>query len=396
MFLSKAGIPHIILEKDTFPRDKICGDGCSGKTAFVLRKADPAYLDEIFNDSDRFLPSFGVTFAAPNGKAIDIPFATDKLVNGRPPGFTSKRIALDHFLFSKLTSPFARIIQHATVQNIEENKEGYTVTYLDAGKQSISINCRLLIGADGDKGICRKTLLQDNQVKKTAAIGLRAYYEGVTGMHEQNFIELHFLKEVLPGYFWIFPLPNGQANVGICMESDLVRKKKINLRELMLNAIEHNPNIKHRFTHAKLMDKIYGWGLPMGVEKTRISGNHFMIIGDAASLIDPFTGEGIGNSLFSGMLAAEAAVKAFEMQQFDATFFQEHYGDVLFRRIGDELKLSYTMQKLVRYPWLFNLVVNKAHKSPSLQNTISSMFADLDVRALLRKPSFYWNIIRNR
>src|SRR6218665_974016 len=88
MFLSKAGIQHIILEKDTFPRDKICGDGCSGKTAFVLRKADPAYLDEIFDDSDRFLPSFGVTFAAPNGKAIDIPFATDKLVNGRPPGFT--------------------------------------------------------------------------------------------------------------------------------------------------------------------------------------------------------------------------------------------------------------------------------------------------------------------
>lgn len=399
LFLSKAGIHHLILEKDSFPRDKICGDGCSGKTAYVLRKADPAYLDEIFADSERFLPSFGVTFAAPNGKAIDIPFGTDKIIEGRPPGFTSKRIALDHFLFSKLQSPFATILQHITVTGIDREEEGYAISYKDnniEGGPLVIAHCRLLIGADGDKGITRKKLLEKDVLGKTSFIGLRAYYDGVTGMHEQNFIELHFLKEVLPGYFWIFPLPNGQANVGIGMESEIVRKKKINLRELMLQAISENPNIKDRFTHAKLMDKIYGWGLPMGVEKTRVSGDHFMITGDAASLIDPFTGEGIGNALFSGMLAAEAAAKALEHKQFDSAFLQEHYGDVLFRRIGDELKLSYTMQRLVRYPWLFNLVVNKAHKSPSLQKTISSMFADLDVRALLRKPSFYWNILTNK
>lgn len=399
LFLSKAGIQHVILEKDIFPRDKICGDGCSGKTAFVLRKANPEYLDEIFADSARFLPSYGVTFAAPNGKAIDIPFATDKIVAGRPPGFTSKRLELDNFLFSKLESPYATILQGIQISDIARTEEGYEITYRKQGltEQPPGIlRCRLLIGADGDKGITRKKLWQQNAVSKTSAVGLRAYYTGVTGMHEQNFIELHFLKEVLPGYFWIFPLPDGQANVGIGMESDIVRKKKINLREMMLKAIKENPNIKDRFATAQLTDKIYGWGLPMGVEKTTVSSDHFILTGDAASLIDPFTGEGIGNALFSGMLAAEAAVKAFEADRFDSAFFQEHYGDELFRRIGDELKLSYTMQKLVRYPWLFNLVVNKAHKSPSLQRTISSMFADLDVRALLRKPSFYWNILRNK
>ncbi len=399
MFLSKAGVHHLILEKDSFPRDKICGDGCSGKTAFVLRKADPAYLQEIFTDSERFLPSFGVTFAAPNGKAIDIPFAKDKIIEDRPPGFTSKRIALDHFLFSKLQSPFATILQHVSVTGIDRTEKGYAISYKDNNLPDSPLqtrHCDLLIGADGDKGITRKKLLEKDVLSKTSFIGLRAYYDGVTGMHEQNFIELHFLKEVLPGYFWIFPLPNGQANVGIGLESEIVRKKKINLRALMLQAISDNPNIKHRFTNARPVDKIYGWGLPMGVEKTRVSGDHFMVAGDAASLIDPFTGEGIGNALFSGMLAAEAAIKAVEHKQFDAAFLQEHYGDVLFRKIGDELKLSYTMQRLVRYPWLFNLVVNKAHKSPSLQRTISSMFADLDMRALLRKPSFYWNILMNK
>lgn len=399
LFLSKAGIHHVILEKDVFPRDKICGDGCSGKTAFVLRKADPSFLDEIFTDSDKFLPSFGVTFAAPNGKAIDIPFALDKQKLGRPPGFTSQRIVLDQFLFQKLQSPYATVIQDATITHITPAEEGYSIGYYtgkDQEKGKEELHCRLLIGADGDKGISRRKLLQQDVLSKTGSIGLRAYYQGVTGMHPENFIELHFLNEVLPGYFWIFPLPNGGANVGIGMESALVRKKKVNLREVMLKAISENPNIRDRFTHATLSDKIYGWGLPMGIEPTKVSGAHFMITGDAASLIDPFTGEGIGNALFSGMLAAEAAAKALQEQRFDEAFLQEHYGDVLFRRIGDELKLSYTMQKLVRYPWLFNLVVNKAHKSPSLRHTLSSMFADLDVRALLRKPSFYWKVLTNK
>ncbi len=397
LYLSKAGIHHTIIEKDTYPRDKICGDGCSGKTAFVLRKADPGYLDEIFTDESRFLPSFGVTFAAPNGKTIDIPFAKDRSKLDRPPGFTSKRLHFDQFLFSKLQSPYATILQGAAISNIMQDEKGFSVTFRQQkeGPEQV-LHCDLLIGADGDKGISRKKLLQQDVLTKTAAVGLRAYYQGVTGMHPDNFIELHFLPEVLPGYFWIFPLPQGGANIGIGMDSALVRKKKVNLREVMLHAIQENPNIRHRFANATLTDKIYGWGLPMGVTKTKVSGDRFMLTGDAASLIDPFTGEGIGNALFSGMLAAETAAKAFAANRFDAAFLQEQYGDELFRCIGDELKLSYTMQKLTRFPWLFNLVVNKAHKSASLRNTLTSMFADLNVRALLRQPSFYWKILVNK
>jgi len=395
LFLSQAGIPHLILEKDRFPRDKICGDGCSGKTAFVLGKADPALLDEIFSDEAHFLPSFGVTFAAPNGKAIDIPFRS-KNKQERPPGFTSRRMDFDHFLFSKIQGPQATVIQDATVTGLDRIPEGYAVTYRAGEGPETTVHCRLLIGADGDKGICRRKLLQGDTVSKTASVGLRGYYVRVTGMHPRNFIELHFLREILPGYFWIFPLPGGAANVGIGMDAVLVRKKKINLREVMLRAISENPNIRERFAHARPSGKIYGWGLPMGVGAVKVSGEHFLITGDAAALIDPFTGEGIGNALYSGMLAAEAAGKALQAQRFDDSFLQEHYGDVLFRRIGDELKLSYTMQKLVRYPWLFNLVVNKANKSPALRDTMTSMFADLDVRALLRRPSFYWKILTNK
>lgn len=397
LFLSKQNIEHIILDRDLFPRDKICGDGCSGKTAFVLRKANPLFLDEIFAQKDTFLPSYGVKFVAPNGKALDIPFGGGKQELERPPGFTSKRLNFDNFLFSKVQSTCNTIVQQATVTQLEHDKNGYKISYKHPDHSELqTISCTLLIGADGDKGLSRKVLMQGNEVSKTSMVGLRAYYEGVTEMHVDNFIELHFLKDTLPGYFWIFPLPNGQANVGIGIDSAVVRTKKINLREKMLSAIANNPNIKHRFTNANPLDKIYGWGLPTGTKKTKLSGDNFMLTGDAASLIDPFTGEGIGNALYSGMLAAEAAISSLETQNYKSGFLQEKYDDVLFKRIGSELQLSHTMQRLVQYPWLFNLVVNKANKSPSLQKTMSSMFADLDVRALLRKPSFYWNILMNK
>ena len=96
------------------------------------------------------------------------------------------------------------------------------------------------------------------------------------------------------------------------------------------------------------------------------------------------------------MLAADIAAKAVTQNDFTASFFNKNYDDVLYSRIGDELKLSLTMQRLVSYPWLMNLVINKANKSVSLQKTISSMFTDMDVRALLKKPSFYFNILFNR
>jgi flavin-dependent dehydrogenase len=207
---------------------------------------------------------------------------------------------------------------------------------------------------------------------------------------------LHFLKDTLPGYFWIFPLPNGEANVGLGIESNVVRRKKINLREVMLKAIAENPNISHRFKDATLEGKIQGWGLPMTGTKVQVSDEHFLLAGDAASLIDPFTGEGIGNALYSGMLAAEAAIEALQQQNYSAAFLKERYDDVLFKRIGKELQLSYKMQQLIRFPWLFNLIVNKAQKSPSLQATMTNMFTDLDMRALLKKPSFYWKILMNR
>ncbi len=394
-FLSKYGIPHIVIDKAIFPRDKVCGDACSGKTALVINRANPDWLSEILADPADYLPSWGIKFVAPNGKPLDIPFSPNRTPQTKAPGFTVTRLHFDNFLFSKMASPRCTIFQNAIVTNITKTPGNITVTMGHAGA-TYSITAPLIIGADGDKSMVRKQFVGDNENSRTNAIGLRGYYTGITGMHPENFIELHFLPEVLPGYLWIFPLPNGMANAGVGILSDVVRKKKINLREQMLNAIKNNPQIAPRFANATLTDKIQGWGLPLAMHRQPISGDQFMLTGDAACLIDPFSGEGIGNALYSGMLAAAAAKEALEQNIFTAPFLKTAYDDVVYKRLGDEFKISATLQRLCKYPWLFNFVVNKACKSSSLRNTISSMFTDMDLREQLSKPSFYFKILFNK
>ena len=394
-FLSKYGIPHIVIEKETFPRDKVCGDACSGKTALVINRANPEWLKEILAEPQAFLPSWGITFIAPNGRSLDIPFSPNRTAETKAPGFTVPRLVLDNFLFGKMPSPHCTIVQNATVETIENIPGKVTVTMTHEGI-GYTITASVIVGADGDKSQVRKTFLNESTNPKTSAVGLRAYYSGITGMHRENFIELHFLPEMLPGYLWIFPLPDGMANVGVGILSERIRKKKINLREQMLHAIATNPMIAPRFANARLAGKIQGCGLPLGTEQLPVSGDGFLLTGDAACLIDPFSGEGIGNALYSGMLAAAAIKEAATQNNYSAALLKSVYDDVVYKRLGEELKLSTTLQRLCRFPWLFNFVVNKAARSASLRNTISCMFTDMDLREQLSKPSFYWKILINR
>ncbi|HTN47462.1 MAG TPA: geranylgeranyl reductase family protein [Flavipsychrobacter sp.] len=395
IYLTLAGIKHVIIEKETFPRDKVCGDAISGKSAHVLRKANPAWLHEVYQQPEGFTPSRGIIFVAPNGKPLYIPYGDHLKPGELAPGFTSPRMIFDNFLFDKIDRNFATVYQHASVKAITKQQGEVTVEFMKDG-QSYVVKSPVIVACDGDKGIVRKKFINDNASEKSYSVGLRAYYKNVGGLDPNGYIELHFLPEILPGYFWIFPLPNGMANVGVGILSERLRRKKINLREQMLKAIESNPSISHRFKGATLEGKVQGWGLPMGMKRESISGDNYILCGDAASLIDPFSGEGIGNALYSGMLAGEALSRCIPKNDFSAATLKTEYDDILYRRLGDEMRISATLQRLCRYPWLFNMVVNKANKSPSLSNMISGMFTDLDLREQLRKPSFYAKILLNK
>lgn len=383
--LSGKGLKIAIIDKDIFPRDKICGDAISPDVVNQFYRMD-SELGEKFKQFPAKKASNGIRFFAPNYSSLDISFTKSKHTDS--PAYIVKRIAFDNFFFNQISNlPDIDIFLGHKVQKIEISNE---TVFLETDKTAIK--GKVIIGADGANSIVRKRLLNNKIDREHHSAGLRQYYENVTGFHDKNHIELHFYKDILPGYFWVFPLPNNQANIGLGILSSEVSKKKINLKEKLADIIENHPNIKHRFKNAKPLESIKGFGLPMGSIKRPCSGNRFLLLGDAASLIDPFSGEGIGNAMRSGRIAADHLVKAFELNRFDAKF-NLRYDKEIYAKMWNEFRFSYFLRKLMKYPKVFNFIINKGSQSKSLRNLLTSILDNRDYKKSLLNPSFYYKLL---
>lgn len=365
--LRDQGLRILILDKATFPRDKICGDALSGKVRSVLRYIAPD-LEQSLLDMPAKLGSWGIRFVAPNGGELDVPFKHTPDLSQPAPGFISKRLDFDQFLVDQVKNiPGVELKENCSLRSVQQERDHIRVES-SQGKFTAS----LLIAADGAQSVAARQLVNRKVLPKHHSAGVRAYVSQVSGFHTQNFIELHFLPELLPGYFWIFPLPNGQANVGLGMLTADLKQQKLDLKKALRETIFNHPRFKDRFVSSEILGPIQGFGLPLGSQRSPLSGERFMLVGDAGALIDPFSGEGIGNAMLSGKKAAEVAMEALREQDFSATFL-ERYDQIVYQKIGQELALSYRLQRLVQYPWLFNWVVKKARGNPSFETLFTMM-----------------------
>ncbi len=386
--LAKNGIEHFIVDKCTFPRDKICGDALSGKVIHEFRKYFPESL-QGFKNLEKKMGSMGVIFTSPGGQYTEIPFRKDIKPEDDAPGFVVSRYVFDHFLYAHLDPKFASFIQ-ADIGDVQYTDKGITI--LDRQNQSI-LDASVVIAADGANSLIRRRFMPDEQTVTCA--GLRQYWSNVKGLHPKGYIELHFLKDIQPGYFWIFPMAENRANVGIGMLTDKIKSSNLNLRTLFENVLQKHPVISERFKDAMPLESAKGWPLTLGTKKRSISGNCFLLAGDAASLIDPFTGEGIANAITSGRIAAETVIKATHSGNFSAENLKL-YDDQIYQKIGGELAISNQLMKVSQYKSLFNFIVNRAEKNQFLKSTLIDMFNQSDLRKQLYNPIFYLRLILGR
>lgn len=397
-FMAREGLRVALLDKATFPRDKICGDAISGKSVSVMRQL--GVLDQLKQIGSQ--DSWGITFGVPSGDEIAIPFTSD-FDRPTPPAFVCPRQSFDAILFDAAVAAGVEVFQNTQVEKLLwEGEQVAGVQIKDQNpivpskpKPNIpnpkSIRAPMVVGADGAYSVVVRELGLPQLNEKYYAGAIRVYYEGVTGFNEHHFMEIHFLEESTPGYFWIFPLGDGRANVGVGMLSHAIKKQKIRLKDLLEVCVQH-PRFRERFEQAKRVGSVKGWGLPLGSKPRSMAGAGWMLLGDAASLIDPFTGEGIGNAMVGGREAAKWAALAKEKGEYSAAFLRG-YDRAMNDYLHSELRLSHAIQRLTGWKGLINFVVRKAKRSEELADLLSCMFDDEDQRRQLLSPLFYLRLL---
>jgi len=366
LHLANQGLRIAIADKATFPRDKICGDGLSGHTISELKKLP----DGIFNDFLN-LPgvnsSHGFRIVSPSSYQLDLYYPTSNPVHA--PGFTCKRQIFDDFLVKKLSlHPDITLFENTPIKSLTVLPDKIV-----AQSTNLTINSQVVVGADGYQSIVKKHLHPHS--KNSTAFALRGYFQGVTGFHAQQFIEMHFLKELPSGYLWMFPESNNLANVGI----GFMRCRKgfhKELKHIFNNVITENQTIAPRFAQASLVGNLQGYFLPLYTKKTPVSGERMLLTGDAAGLINPFTGEGIGNALLSGRLAANQVLKCFQLYDFSKNQII-NYDKAIKAKLWKESRINLFLSRLASYSWLFDAVFKKAVHRKDIQHLLVTLNDDL-------------------
>ncbi len=361
--LQHAGLKVAWVDKSNFPRDKVCGDAIPSTVQRVLHKINPKLKENFINRFDKKFTVDGCRLIAPDFSHFDLTFVNK--------GHAAKRIDFDNYLFA-LACEKNKNVKTFTGSGIEKltvSSDAVTATL----KNGENLCAKIVIGCDGAHSVVAKQLAQASTDKKNYIAAVRAYYHNIAGL-EHNMLEIHFIKEYMPGYFWIFPLNNNTANVGFGMVSKYVSKHKIDLRKSLTEIIQQIKPIRERFGNATAVNEIAGFGLPCGGKRNKISGNRFLLCGDAASLINPATGEGIGNAMLSGQLAAQHTLKCFDKNNFEASF-NKSYDNAVYKKLLPDLRIQKLLQTIAgERDWLINFAMKQVKKHEFIRERVRKFF----------------------
>lgn len=340
IMLCKMGIPHVIADASTFPRDKICGDGLDLNVIRVLNHIDPEIVTNELADRKNYTASYGMRFILPGGKYVDMKHrkgANENSLSDKPIFFVSKRSNFDNLLISKINRSIADVKFGTAIERIERNGKSWKL-YGSNSSGNVEIEADMLVGADGDHSVVLKHVGERKVDRNNYAAAVRQYWKGIEGIHSANLIEIYFPKSLPLSYFWIFPLPDGEANVGYGMASNYVAKKNINVRKAFAELIKTDPYIAERFKNAKPQETIKGWGIPMSGVRRKAHGDGWLLVGDAASIVCPTSGEGVGSGMISGYTAAHFIQRAIQHNSFEEKMFAT-YDREIHKRLGTEEKV---------------------------------------------------------
>ena len=327
--LSKLGLRVIVAESEKFPRDKVCGDAVSpiainelhemGITSSnIFRKANEITKVGLFVKNDHAIVNLVLPEHLPYHARI-IP-----------------RIELDNAIFETAKKVGTEFLEQTRVlkYKVLPNK---VITTLQQEQKVFDITSKIIIGADGSRSVVRRLLRKETFDEDYQLVGLRAYYDEVKGPSDR--MDVYFIEDNFPGIYWFFPEGESGANIGLATLSKTFPQKQQQVKKLLTDHISNNKDISARIGNGKLRHKIEGWPITFYDAKKEVTGNRVLLVGEAAGLINPLSGDGIQYALLSARWASEILKKCFEEDDFTTEKLQP-YKKILDKELGYDLAFS--------------------------------------------------------
>lgn len=354
--LSKIGFQVIVIEKNKFPKHKVCGEYISNEVLTYLN-----WLDlKIANLQPTAITK--LEFSTVNGKMIKtiLPLG----------GFGISRYTLDEYLYTKAIINGCKIIQD-TVETIVFEKEVFTINTTN----KTVLKSEIVIGAFGKRSDIDLKLSRNFIQKKSPWLAVKAHY---SGSFPNDLVGLHNFKG---GYCGVSKVENDVINICYLTDYETFKKYK-NIEEYQNKVVSQNPYLKSIFSNSKLLFEKPLTISQISFEKKQAVENHILMIGDTAGLIHPLCGNGMAMAIHNAKIVSELVEKYFNNEIKSRNELEEKYvqeWNFNFRKrikMGRFLSNLLRKQKLSRalmriliiFPFLLPKIIKKTHGTSLILN----------------------------
>ena len=335
---ARAGLDTVLLDAEEFPRDKPCGDGLTPR---AIAELDHLGLSDWLSGRAR---NRGLR-AAGFGQLLYLPWPGGGLPDY---GGAAPRLELDHAIRQVALDAGATALEGHRAVAAELDSGGRVTTVRVRGGSGVEeISCRRLVVADGARSQLGRSLGREWHRDTAYGVAARGYIK--SDRSDDEWISSHLelrddADRILSGYGWIFPLGDGEVNIGVGTLATSRRPADINLRALLSHYADSQRD------DWQLRDDVRApWSalLPMGGAVSGVAGPNWMLVGDAAGCVNPLNGEGIDYGLETGHLAAQ--VLTTRSPSYDLT---DLWPGLLRERYGGAFSIARRLAALITVPGL--------------------------------------------